>query len=225
MKRSAINRAMTEALEFCRELKFALPPFATWTLEDWQDKGHEYDEIRDNLLGWDVTDFGSGDFENIGLLLFTIRNGNHDNPKYFKPYAEKLLICNDKQVTPYHFHYKKVEDIINRGGGTLVIKCYNSSEDGNELLDTPVKIYMDGREFMAEAGEEIRIGTGESITLPTGQYHSFWGEGGKVLVGEVSVTNDDKNDNRFLSAGSRFPTVEEDEPILYPLVIEYPPAK
>ena len=26
------------------------------------DKGKEYDEIRDNMLGWDITDFGSGDF-------------------------------------------------------------------------------------------------------------------------------------------------------------------
>ena len=36
----------------------------------------EFDEIRDNQLGWDITDFGQGRFEELGLVVFTIRNGN-----------------------------------------------------------------------------------------------------------------------------------------------------
>jgi D-lyxose ketol-isomerase len=221
MKRSEINQIMREAIEFINEHNFKLPPFVTWTYEDWKNKNSEYDEIKDNMLGWDITDFGSGDFNKTGLLMITLRNGNFHDPKYKKPYAEKLLISEEGQITPYHFHWKKMEDIINRGGGTLVVKCYNSDEN-EEILDTPVTIYKDGRTFEVPAGERIEIHPGESITLPTGQYHSFWAEGGKCLIGEVSVMNDDNVDNRFHEIAGRFPEIEEDEPILYPLFSEYP---
>ncbi len=222
MKRSEINQIMRDAIEFIGSHKFRLPPFVTWGMDEWQTKNSEYDEIKDNMLGWDITDFGSGDFHKIGLLMITLRNGNFHNPKYKKPYAEKLLISEDNQVTPYHFHWKKMEDIINRGGGDLVLKCYNSSADGSEMLDTPVTIYRDGRAYAVPAGSEIRLKNGESITLPTGQYHSFWAEGGTCLVGEVSVMNDDNVDNRFFEQVGRFPEIEEDEEILYPLFSEYP---
>ena len=221
MKRSELNQIMRDAVKFIASFKFALPPFVTWTMDEWQNKNSEYDEIKDNMLGWDITDFGSGDFHKVGLLMITLRNGNFHNPKYVKPYAEKLLISEEGQVTPYHFHWKKMEDIINRGGGTLVVKCYNSDENG-EMLDTPVTIYMDGRAFVVPAGQRIEVGVGESITLPTGQYHTFWAEGGPCLIGEVSKTNDDNVDNRFYEKVGRFPTIEEDEPILYPLFSEYP---
>ena len=104
MKRSEINKLMREAVEFLNEMNIKLPPFAFWSPEEWAEKGHEYDEIRDNLLGWDITDFGSGDFKNTGLFLFTLRNGNLADKKYTKPYAEKLLISDVNQVTPCHFH-------------------------------------------------------------------------------------------------------------------------
>ncbi len=221
MKRSELNQIMRDAVKFIASFKFALPPFVTWTMDEWQNKNSEYDEIKDNMLGWDITDFGSGDFHKVGLLMITLRNGNFHNPKYVKPYAEKLLISEEGQVTPYHFHWKKMEDIINRGGGTLVVKSYNSDENG-EMLDTPVTVYMDGRAFVVPAGQRIEVGVGESITLPTGQYHTFWAEGGPCLIGEVSKTNDDNVDNRFYEKVGRFPTIEEDEPILYPLFSEYP---
>ena len=221
MKRSELNQIMRDAVKFIASFKFALPPFVTWTMDEWQLKDSEYDEIKDNMLGWDITDFGTGDFHKIGLLMITLRNGNFHDPKYVKPYAEKLLISEEGQVTPYHFHWKKMEDIINRGGGTLVVKCFNSGENG-EMLETPVTVFMDGRAFVVPAGERIEVGVGESITLPTGQYHTFWAEGGTCLIGEVSKTNDDNVDNRFYEAVGRFPTIEEDEPILYPLFSEYP---
>ena len=37
---------------FMKELKISLPPFCNFTPEEWKTKGHEYDEIRDNMLGW-----------------------------------------------------------------------------------------------------------------------------------------------------------------------------
>lgn len=176
------------------------------------------------MLGWDITDFGSGDFEKTGLLMVTIRNGNFSNKKYVKPYAEKLLIVEDGQVTPCHFHWNKMEDIINRGGGDLVVKVYNSTEDG-QLSDTDVDIYMDGRHFTVKAGDTVRIKPGESISIQTGMYHSFWAEGGKTLLGEVSMVNDDNGDNRFFEPTGRFPEIEEDEAPLHLLCNEYPEAK
>ena len=224
MKRAELNQIMKNAVEFIDKMNFKLPPFAFWSPEDWAQKGHEYDEIRDNMLGWDITDFGSGDFFKIGLLMFTIRNGNFNDPKYVKPYAEKLLIVEDGQITPYHFHWSKMEDIINRGGADLIVKVYNSTEDGR-FADTDVDIYMDGRHFTVAAGSTVRLKPGESITLQTGMYHSFWAEGGKVLLGEVSKVNDDRVDNRFYESTGRFPEIEEDEKPLYLLGNEYPVAK
>ena len=224
MKRSEINKIMSDAVAFIEEMKFKLPPFAFWSPEEWDEKGHEFDEIRDNMLGWDITDFGSGDFAKIGLLMFTIRNGNFNDSKYIKPYAEKLLIVEEGQVTPYHFHWSKMEDIINRGGGNLIVKVYNSTEDG-EFDVTDVDIYMDGRHFTVKAGEEIVIKPGESISIQTGMYHSFWAEGGKTLLGEVSKVNDDRVDNRFYKPTGRFPEIDEDEKALYLLGNEYPIAK
>ena len=226
MKRSEINQIMQDAVEFIDNLKFKLPPFAFWTPEDWLAKGHDYDEIRENMLGWDITDFGSGDFYKIGLLMFTIRNGNYRNEKYQKPYAEKLLIVEEEQVTPYHFHWKKMEDIINRGGGNLMVQVYNSTEDGEFDL-TPVLISCDGHNYEVPAGTIVRLLPGESITLPTGQYHSFWAEKGKgkILLGEVSKANDDTIDNRFKESVGRFPIVEEDDSPKYLLGNEYPCAK
>ena len=196
--------------------------------EEWKNKGHDYDEIRDNMLGWDITDFGSGDYYKVGLLMFTIRNGNfNDKEKYIKPYAEKLLIVEEEQITPYHFHWSKMEDIINRGGGNLIVKAYNSTEDEQLDLVNPVQIMQDGRTYYVQPGELIKLTPGESITIPNGQYHMFWGEKGTgtVLVGEVSKVNDDRVDNRFLEPTGRFPEIEEDEPALYLLGNEYPVAK
>jgi len=217
---------MRKAVEFLDRMNFKLPPFAFWGPEEWKDKGSDYDEIRDNMLGWDITDFGSGDFQKVGLLLFTIRNGSFAMEKYIKPYAEKLLIVEEEQITPYHFHWSKMEDIINRGGGNLMVKVYNSTEDG-KFADTPVPVSMDGRNYTVEPGTIVRLTPGESITLPQGQYHKFWGEKGTgtVLVGEVSKVNDDRVDNRFYEKVGRFPEIEEDEAPLYLLGNEYPPAK
>lgn len=222
MKRSELNQIMKRAVSFIDECNFKLPPFVTWTYDDWKDKNQEYDEIKDCMLGWDITDFGSGDYNKVGLLMITLRNGSFYDKRYDKPYAEKLLIVEEGQVTPYHFHWKKQEDIINRGGkGILVLSLYNSGSNG-EMLDTPVTVHKDGRTYQIEAGSRVELHSGESISLMMGQYHKFWAEGGKLLIGEVSRTNDDNVDNRFFEKVGRFPEIEEDEPILYPLFSEYP---
>jgi D-lyxose ketol-isomerase len=226
MKRSEINAIMKDAVKFLDRMNFLLPPFAFWSPEQWKRKGREFDEIRDNMLGWDITDFGSGDYRKIGLLLFTIRNGNFSMKKYTKPYAEKILLVDEGQITPYHFHWKKMEDIINRGGGNLLVKVYNATKSGG-FADTPVAVSLDGRNYEVKAGAVIKVTPGESITLPAGQYHKFWGEpgAGRILLGEVSKMNDDRVDNRFYEKVGRFPAIEEDVKPLFLLGNEYPPAK
>jgi len=225
MKRSEINRLMQEGLRFFSEHQFRLPPFAFWTPDEWAQKGPEADEIRRNYLGWDLTDFGGGDFERLGLLIFTIRNGNVNDPANLKPYAEKVMIVREEQVTPWHFHASKIEDIINRGGGNLVLEVANATAD-QKLASTPVTVSTDGVERTVEAQGKIVLTPGESITIPQRLYHTFYGEAGHgpVLVGEVSSINDDHTDNFFLEPVGRFPEIEEDVPPLYLLCNEYPPA-
>lgn len=223
MKRSEINAIMRDAEAFIRQRGFYLPPFAYWTPEMWRSKGPEVREIVENGLGWDITDFGSGNFRRDGLFLFTVRNGHPRNWQTLegKLYAEKIMIVDVGQVTPLHFHWAKSEDIINRGGGRLVIRLYNSTEDEG-LATTPVTVSVDGVLRQVEAGGIVSLSPGESITLPTRLYHTFWGEDERVLVGEVSMVNDDARDNRFYEPTGRFPEIEEDEPPLYLLVGDYP---
>ena len=98
MKRSMINSCIREFEEMLREYRFALPPFLYFTPAEWAEKGHEYDEIRNNALGWDITDYGEGHFEKKGLSLITLRNGNVHNDNYSKCYAEKII--NSLQSVP-----------------------------------------------------------------------------------------------------------------------------
>lgn len=223
MKRSEINTIMRSADAFIKSQGFHLPPFAYWTAEEWQAKGPEAREIVENGLGWDITDFGQGDYDNLGLFLFTVRNGNPANLKNCtgKVYAEKIMIVGVDQITPMHFHWAKVEDIINRGGGKLVIQLYNSTED-EKLAGTDISVSMDGVEYTLKAGDTVTLSPGESITLPTGLYHKFWATEKRVLVGEVSTVNDDNTDNCFYEPIGRFPSVVEDEPPLCLLVSDYP---
>ena len=226
MKRSEINAILVQAKDFAAQHGFHLPPFAFWTPQDWAEKGHECDEIRRNMLGWDITDFGSGEFERIGLALLTIRNGNSANPDDPKPYAEKLLILRPGQACPLHFHWTKVEDIINRGGGNLAIRLFGFNEDEDVDRDTPVRVSTDGVVRTVPAGSVVTLKSGESITLVRGMYHEFWPEEGTgaVLIGEVSAVNDDNTDNRFAEPVGRFPEIDEDEPPLHYLGNEYPAA-
>lgn len=223
MKRSEVNNLLKKSIKFLKENNFNLPPFAVWTPEDWKNKGKECNEIKRNKLGWDITDFGKGGFNETGLILFTIRNGNYFDENDKKTYSEKVMIVEEDQITPYHFHWKKMEDIICRGSGNLMIQLYGSTEK-EELSEEPFEVSIDGVKKQFPAGTIISLKPGESICLYPGLYHKFWGEPGKgiVLVGEVSQVNDDSSDNKFLEPVGRFPEIEEDEPVLHYLCFEYP---
>ena len=224
MKRSEINTHIRNGITLFASNGFHLPPFAFWTPEYWQTAGIEADEIRDNLLGWDVTDYGLDSFLETGLLLFTIRNGNFARQDlYPKGYAEKIMVVRENQITPCHYHWNKREDIINRGGGELVIELHLADGD-NALSDKPFSVSIDGVKREMEPGGIVILGPGESICLEPYVYHKFYGRAGygTVMVGEVSDVNDDANDNCFLDRLGRFPEIIEDEPALHLLCTEYP---
>ena len=164
MKRSQINAKIRLLERLAEREGFKLPPFLGWSPEEWHDKGAEYDEIRDTCLGWDVTDYGMGDYDAFGITLVTLRNGNANHKRYPKPYAEKLIRIQEKQISPMHFHWSKMEDIINRGGGNLMMKLYNATRDNRQDTGN-VAVYSDGRRFQVPSGHELRLTPGESITI------------------------------------------------------------
>ena len=219
MKRSEINFEIKEAEAFFRSFGFRLPGFAGWTPEELRNHAG-IDEIFDCKLGWDVTDFGHGDFRREGLLLFTLRNGIAGSAQYPKPYAEKIMISRSGQRTLMHCHEKKREDIINRGGGMLVFELFNRVPGEVRLAETPVTLSRDGERITVKPGEQLRLAPGESITLEPHVFHSFWGDG-DVLIGEVSSVNDDLHDNVFFGEQIRFPAIDEDEPPYRLLVSDY----
>jgi len=223
MKRSEINALIDDAVKLLDAHQVKLPPFAYWTPADWAAKGAECNEIRDCKLGWDITDFGSGTFDRVGLVVFTARNGHHKVAPYTqKTYAEKILIVRENQHTPMHHHVRKAEDIICRGGGNLQIKVYNKAADGG-LADTPVEVSLDGVRHRVDAGHTFVLKPGESITLTPFLYHEFWAQPGTgtSLCWEVSSVNDDETDNMFLGQIGRFPDIEEDVRATHKLCTEY----
>ena len=160
MKRSEVNQILKDAECFLKEKNFLLPPWAYWNLEDWNRNKENAQEVITNMLGWDITDFGSGNFNKRGLFLFTIRNGKLNVDK--KTYAEKVMIVEENQETPMHYHWNKMEDIINRGGGNLVIELYNTTSD-NQLDSTDVTFKKDGVIGKVKAGGKVILTPGRAL--------------------------------------------------------------
>ena len=212
MKRSAINAALIAARATCVAHRFALPGWADWTMADHRTNPQQSGFLTDRQIGWDVTDFGSDDFARRGLALLCIRNGIQGDMAE-RPFAEKLLFVGENQETPFHCHKVKLEDIIVRGGGNLMVEF--TATGSIPGWDQP---RIDGAPVDPFAGP-LRITPGNSITVPRGLQHRFYGEAGQgpVFVAEVSQCNDDRNDNFFLEPLGRFSTVEEDAPALWPL--------
>lgn len=224
MKRSRINQIMGDADEMIRNFGFVLPLFAYWTPEEFAAKANNAGHIIDARCGWDITDYGAGDFDAMGLFLFTLRNGRLSDLQRGGGmcYAEKLLISRQEQISPMHTHVIKAEDIINRGGATLVVELFGSDEAGNFAEDRGGTVWCDGIRRDFAPGEKLRFAPGESVTLMPGDWHAFWGEGGDVLIGEVSTVNDDETDNIFRDPIGRFAQIDEDEAPTHLLVSDYP---
>jgi len=223
MKRSEINEIMKEADDFIQSFGFKLPPFAYWSPEQMRERRADIDGIVSARLGWDITDYGQGKFDDLGLFLFTVRNGSQDDLARGGGmcYAEKIMISRDKQISPMHRHIVKAEDIINRGGGTLVLELFNSDDNGDVDEKTDVTVMTDGVARTQPPGAKLKLHPGESVTLMPGNWHAFWGEDGDVLIGEVSTVNDDLTDNVFREPIGRFADIDEDEAPMHLLVSDY----
>ena len=223
MRRAEINEIIKQAQSFIEGFGYVLPPFAHWTPEDWDANRAEAGAIVDAALGWDITDYGLGQFEETGLFLFTVRNGNEADLRAGSGmlYAEKIMISRRDQLSPMHYHRVKAEDIINRGGATLAIQLYGSDAQGGFDDSAGGTVRCDGIERPFAAGEVLKLSPGESVTLMPGDWHAFWGDGGDVLIGEVSTVNDDLTDNVFRDPIGRFADIEEDEAPTHLLVSDY----
>ena len=227
LARSMINESIEQAKDCFRRFGAHLPPFAFWSAADWASQGHEADEVCDCMLGWDVTDFGSGAFAETGRVLFTLRNGSTRKPGYSKTYAEKLLFDPESQRAPAHYHRLKMEDICCRAGGNILVQLTALNVDGSPA-DSPLTVKVDGFAVRIGAGGIIRLHPGMSANIPPRTIHQFWGEEGTgpTVSSEVSSVCDDWADNVFLQPAERFPAIIEDAPRRHLLCHEYPaPAR
>ena len=221
MKRSEVNDILREGDEFIRSYGFLLPPFAYCRPKELREKADS--RIFSARLGWDITDYGRGNFREMGLFLFTVRNGELDDLKTGSGllYAEKIMIARREQISPMHKHKLKTEDIINRGGGTIVLELFGESGDGGIDRESDIVVPVDGELRELPAGGPLNLEPGESVSLFPGVWHGFTAEGADCLIGEISTVNDDLTDNFFEQPIGRFSEIEEDEPPLYLLVSDY----
>ena len=222
MKRSRVNAVMEAAERMIADHRVELPPFAWWSPEEMQARAPD-SRIVEARMGWDITDYGAGRFDEMGLFLFTLRNGRLSDLQAGggMAYAEKLLISRRDQLSPMHTHVIKAEDIINRGGATLAVRLHGSDGEGGFAEDRGGRVLCDGVWRDYAPGEVLTFAPGESVTLMPGDWHAFWGEGGDVLIGEVSTVNDDLTDNIFREPIGRFSEIEEDEAPRHLLVSDY----
>jgi hypothetical protein len=214
MKRSEIDRQIEKFIDFAKENNYEIPIY------DYQNK-KIIKELLERQIGFDITDFGSGDFNKIGLALFTVRNGNPREKKTI-PYCEKTMFSLPGQLTPRHYHKKKIEDIFLRAGSPLVIRIWQTDQPRDKKIEFSVLFNgADYREVIA--GQELFLNIGESVTLTPDLSHEFFSDptGVGSLIGEVSTFNDDLGDNIFIDPVARFPKIQEDQPIKYYLVSDY----
>jgi D-lyxose ketol-isomerase len=222
MRRSEINHAITNAKSFFADHKFILPPFAYLSADELRAKLTPQSQIYRGRLGWDVTDFGQGNFATSGILLFTIRNGDKDKLQTGRGrlYCEKLLFFAPGQGCPSHSHYVKTEDIINRGGGRLTINLMAGDLKGKPRKG-PAQVPIDEEPVVFEGTATVHLDPGQSIVLEPGIYHELKAENDPVMLGEVSLVNDDLKDNIFVTPLARFAEIVEDEPPLHLLCADY----
>ena len=140
MRRTDINSAIKWAEELAKEHHITLPCFANYAPDKAIFSEPHRANMKATMLGWDVTDFGTGDFSKVGAVLFTVRNGSVYDSKIGTPYAEKYIFLKDgnEQEIPLHYHVQKTEDIINRAGG--VFCCQLAIQDENGRPDAEIEV-------------------------------------------------------------------------------------
>lgn len=223
MRRSEIEAIIDETLEIMGAHGVVLPPFAHWTPDEWRLKGEATHLLRERMLGWNVVAFDPSDFYRSGIALFTTRMGDYRalETGRGKLYGEKVIVVREGQLVPHHFHRVKTEDFFNRGGGVLEIDLLRVDENGQQV-EGAFTLDRDGLLVEARSGETIRLSPGEGVTLEPGVAHAFRAEGGDVVCGEISLTNDDATDNYFIPPLPSLPAIVEDAPARRVIVADYP---
>ena len=221
MKRSYVNTILKEGDAFIRSFGYILPPFAYYSPDEMRATDHA--TYVKCAMGWDITDYGQGQFKALGLFLFTVRNGLAQDLERGRGmvYAEKIMISRNQQISPMHHHLVKSEDIINRGGGQLILELFNVDAEGGLDRKSQVTVPVDGQMRTLNAGGLLKLEPGESVTLHPNIWHAFWGEKGDVLIGEISTVNDDNTDNIFEANIGRFASIIEDVEPVHLLVSDY----
>jgi D-lyxose ketol-isomerase len=230
MKRSEINTSIQLALDVFEAHRFPLPKWAAWAPLNWEHCGIEAAQIKTCMLGWQVTDFNRGDFREQGLVFFVLRNGivNELRPAALragvadKEYGEQIGIIQKRQVTPMLLHERVDKDLINRGGGDLVVQLYQATEDGELDEKRRIPTFINGIAYNIKAGGITRLAPGDAITIRAGSFHKFWAEKAGCMFGEVFSVSHQAEDCVFLEDGRWFADIEEDEEALFLLRNEYP---
>lgn len=220
MRRSEIDTIIDETIAILEAQGTRLPPFAHWSPAEW--RAPETRTMRERFLGWAVVEFEPGAFAKAGIALCTTRMGSHHDLAQGRGrlYGEKVFVLRDQQYVPFHHHAVKTEDVINRGGATLAIELVRVDAAGRPSRE-PVEIERDGLPTSLAPQSIVRLAPGESITLTPGIAHAFWAEGGDVVCGEVSLANDERTDNLFLSALPAPAPIVEDAPARRLVVADY----
>ena len=211
MKRSFIDRAIEDMLAMCERHGARLPAFALWGEDDYRADPAAARRIHEGGLGWNVVEFKPGAFRREGLSVFTLRMGDWRQLSQGRGrlYAEKVLLAQDGQRTPHHYHIVKTEDIVNRGGARFVVELFKVDRAGAPLKEK-FRALKDVKMLDLEPGAKVVLEPGESLTLDPFVAHAFWAEGGATLAGEVSLANDDRADNLFLPPLGPPAPIEED---------------
>ncbi|MGA2792654.1 MAG: D-lyxose/D-mannose family sugar isomerase [Roseiarcus sp.] len=222
MRRSFIDRRIEAMLDLCDRHQVRLPPFALWGPAQYRAQPACAKRIRQAGLGWNVVEFKPGAFDAAGLSVFTARMGDRRGlaAGAGRLYAEKVMLAQDGQRTPHHFHVVKTEDIVNRGGARFVVELFKVDSTGARL-DERLEVLKDVDMLDLAPGQRVSLEPGESLTLDPFVAHSFWAEGGAVLAGEVSLANDDATDNYFLPPLGPAAPIEEDAPMRYVTVRDH----
>jgi D-lyxose ketol-isomerase len=213
VKRSFIDSRIVATAALCDKHGVKLPPFAFWSEEQYRDDPAAAQRIAEGGLGWNVSEFRPGGFAAEGLVVFTSRMGDWRQlaTGCGRLYGEKLLVAEDGQRTPHHYHIVKTEDILNRGGARFVVELFKVDHAGTPLKER-FRVLKDVKTLDIGPGDRVSLEPGESIVLEPFVAHAFWAEGGTTLGGEVSLVNDDATDNYFLPPLAPLTPIEEDQP-------------
>jgi putative MATE family efflux protein len=191
------------------------PAAAYWTPDQFKAR-------IDARCGWDITDYGQGRFDEMGLFLFTLRNGRLADLQRGGGmcYAEKLLISGRTSCRPMHTHVIKAEDIINRGGATLVVELYGSDDKG---ASPPTRAAWSVRRDRARpmARREAEARPGRKRHADAGRLARLLGRG-RRRADRRGLDRQRRRDRQHLREPiGRFAEIEEDEAPTHLLVSDY----